>query len=188
MAYKRPSPAPIIEGYTNAITMTNTDGVNYYDGSKIVTTSVGTAGQVLTSQGAASAPIFTTISGSTGKSFLGFGGGREITAPGNNFFCPWTFGGFPQTNEQVPSPVTGTLSNMYLWVSSNTGIIDITLTLYINSSPTILAVTVPAGASGLYMDVIDIVSISVGDFIGFGCTTLSIGQHCFANCSVALTV
>jgi hypothetical protein len=38
--------------------MTNTDGVVYYDGSKLNTTTVGTAGQVLTSNGAGVAPTF----------------------------------------------------------------------------------------------------------------------------------
>ena len=37
---------------------TNTDGVLYYDGAKPVTTAVGTAGQVLTSNGAGMAPSF----------------------------------------------------------------------------------------------------------------------------------
>lgn len=66
MAYKEKSPIPIIEGGTNASTMTTTDGVVYYDGSKLVTTSAGTSTQVLTSNGAGMAPTYQASSGSTG--------------------------------------------------------------------------------------------------------------------------
>ena len=51
-------PVEISKGGTNATSMTNTDGVCYYDGTMLVTTTVGTAGQVLTSNGAAVAPTF----------------------------------------------------------------------------------------------------------------------------------
>ena len=51
-------PVEIAKGGTNATSMTNTDGVCYFDGTSIVTTTVGTAGQVLTSNGAAVAPTF----------------------------------------------------------------------------------------------------------------------------------
>lgn len=54
-------PVTIAHGGTNAITMTNTNGVNYFDGTSIVTTTVGTAGQILTSQGVGLPPVFTSI-------------------------------------------------------------------------------------------------------------------------------
>jgi len=63
MSYKRITPSPIAEGGTNASSMTNTDGVVYYDGTKLNTTTVGTAGQVLTSNGAAMAPTFQAAGG-----------------------------------------------------------------------------------------------------------------------------
>ena len=73
MAYKRISPMPIIEGGTNATSMANTDGVVYYDGTRLVTTTVGTATNVLTSNGAGVAPTFQnpaassiTLTGDTG--------------------------------------------------------------------------------------------------------------------------
>ena len=53
-------PIEIAKGGTNAISMANTDGVCYFDGTGIVTTTVGTAAQVLTSNGAAVAPTFQT--------------------------------------------------------------------------------------------------------------------------------
>ena len=58
---------PIANGGTNAASMTNTYGVVYYDGSALVTTTVGTAGHVLTSNGAGVAPTFQA--GGGGSSF-----------------------------------------------------------------------------------------------------------------------
>jgi hypothetical protein len=63
MAYKQKSPIPIVEGGTNAITMTNTDGVVYFDGTSLVTTAVGSSTQVLTSNGAGMAPTFQASGG-----------------------------------------------------------------------------------------------------------------------------
>lgn len=63
MAYKRQSPMPINEGGTNATSMANTFGVNYYDGTRLLTTSVGTASQVLTSNGVGMAPTFQSLGG-----------------------------------------------------------------------------------------------------------------------------
>lgn len=65
----------IANGGTNATSMANTFGVNYYDGTRIVTTAVGTATHVLTSNGAGVAPTFqaaasggiTTINGNSGS-------------------------------------------------------------------------------------------------------------------------
>ncbi len=60
------NPVSIAQGGTNASSMTNTNGVNYYDGSAIVTTTVGTAGQVLTSNGPGVAPTFQSGGGGSG--------------------------------------------------------------------------------------------------------------------------
>lgn len=65
----------IANGGTNATSMTNTDGVVYYDGTRLVTTAVGTAAYVLTSNGAGMAPTFqaassggiTTLNGNSGS-------------------------------------------------------------------------------------------------------------------------
>ncbi len=185
MAYKRQSPGPIIEGYTNATTMATQYGVNYFDGTRVVTTSAGTGGQILTSNGAA-APTFQSTAGATGKSFFGFGGGRSISDAGFNFFAPWAFSGFPQTNEQVVSPVNGIVNNLYVWVSSNGVGSPVTLTFYVNSVASSLTVTIPGSSTGLFMNTSDDVAIAVGDFIGFGSTTGA--GLCVANFSVSLTV
>lgn len=69
-------PVAIENGGTNATSMTDTDGVIYFDGTSLVTTAVGTAAQVLTSNGPGEAPTFqdaspgsaiVTIDGDTGS-------------------------------------------------------------------------------------------------------------------------
>ncbi len=75
------SPVSIAHGGTNATSMTNTDGVVYYDGTRLVTTTVGTAGQILTSNGAGVAPTFQTGSGGGGvTSITGNSGGAQTGA------------------------------------------------------------------------------------------------------------
>lgn len=60
------NPIPIANGGTNATSMATTDGVVYYDGTRLVTTSAGTAGQVLTSNGAGVAPTYQAAGGGGG--------------------------------------------------------------------------------------------------------------------------
>jgi len=54
---------PIAEGGTNATSLATTDGVVYYDGTSLVTTAVGSATQVLTSNGVGVAPTFQAAAG-----------------------------------------------------------------------------------------------------------------------------
>lgn len=57
------SPLPIAQGGTNATSFSTTDGVVYFDGTRLVTTSAGTTGQVLTSNGPGVAPTYQASSG-----------------------------------------------------------------------------------------------------------------------------
>ena len=52
---------PIANGGTNASSMVTTDGTVYFDGTRLVTTATGTAGQVLTSGGTGVAPAYATL-------------------------------------------------------------------------------------------------------------------------------
>ena len=84
----------IDHGGTNATSMTNTDGVVYYDGTRLVTTTVGTATNVLTSNGAGVAPTFQAVPASsisitgnsggalTGNAFTFTGGTTGLTFAG----------------------------------------------------------------------------------------------------------
>lgn len=88
MAYKRISPIPIAEGGTNTTSLATTDGVVYYDGTKLVTTAVGSATQVLTSNGAGVAPTFQAVSGSyVGLPYTEVTG-TSATMSANNGYIP----------------------------------------------------------------------------------------------------
>lgn len=65
-------PVEISKGGSNATSMANTYGVNYYDGTRIVTSAVGTATHVLTSNGAGVAPTFQAVAA-----------GGDVTAAAN---------------------------------------------------------------------------------------------------------
>lgn len=71
---------PIANGGTNASSMTNTFGVNYFDGTRLVTTAVGTATNVLTSNGVGVAPTFQAIPASGVTSITGNTGGAQTGA------------------------------------------------------------------------------------------------------------
>jgi hypothetical protein len=58
-------PVVIANGGTNATSFSTTDGVVYYNGTRLVTTSAGLAGQILTSQGPGMPPIYATNAGGT---------------------------------------------------------------------------------------------------------------------------
>ncbi|MGB8467666.1 MAG: tail fiber domain-containing protein [Candidatus Babeliales bacterium] len=81
-------PLSIANGGTNATSMTNVDGVVYYDGTILNTTTVGTAGQILTSRGPGLAPLFVTGAGGSGISNIdgntGAISGATVTMQGGN--------------------------------------------------------------------------------------------------------
>jgi hypothetical protein len=114
MAYKSKSPLPIAEGGTNATTMATTDGVVYFDGTRLVTTAVGTATQVLTSNGAGVAPTFQAAGGSgsititgdsggglTGSSFTFTGGSTGLSFGGSGTTQTLTFAGITANAGQI---------------------------------------------------------------------------------------
>ena len=65
MAYKEKSPIPVVEGGTGSTSFGTTDGTVYYNGTNLVATATGTAGQLLTSNGAGVAPTFQTAAASS---------------------------------------------------------------------------------------------------------------------------
>lgn len=181
MAYKRQSPMPIVEGGTNAQSMSTTNGVIYYDGTRLVTTGTGTAGQLLTSNGAA-APTYQPSGGGGGstKFFVGnassgFTAGSLLSmndGVSSNFYSGiFGFGASgdnpANTDFTFPIPIAGTISNLYVRVTSNNATNSITYTMLKNNSPTALTVTIGAGFTGLLTDIAHSVAINAGDTIRF---------------------
>lgn len=66
---------PIIGGGTNASSFGTVDGTIIYDGTRLVATATGTAGQVLTSNGAGVAPTYQASGASGVSSITGNSGG-----------------------------------------------------------------------------------------------------------------
>lgn len=123
---------PIANGGTNASSMATVDGVVYYDGTRLVTTAAGTAGQVLTSNGAGVAPTYqagggggggiTSIAGDTG----GAQTGPAITLTGGtaNDFGTATFIGAANTITLKPNDSLNNLGwgdDSLLNITSGTG-------------------------------------------------------------------
>jgi trimeric autotransporter adhesin len=105
---------PIANGGTNASSFATTDGVIYYDGTRLVATSAGTSGQVLTSNGAGVAPTYqsavgnlSTLTGNTGGAVgpTAFNittiGGNNITVAGNAGTSTLTYNVSGTTNHAV---------------------------------------------------------------------------------------
>lgn len=68
-----PIPFAVAKGGTGAASMTNTNGVVYYNGSNLATISPGTSTHVLTSNGSGSAPSFQAAGGGGISGTLSFG-------------------------------------------------------------------------------------------------------------------
>ena len=72
----------ISQGGTGATTF-NTNGVIYYNGTTLASTSAGTAGQLLVSEGAGAAPSYQSIVGSGNITVVSTGGTITITSTGS---------------------------------------------------------------------------------------------------------
>jgi alpha-tubulin suppressor-like RCC1 family protein len=79
------SPIQISMGGTNTNTFTNTDGVVYFDGTKLADTVVGTSGYVLTSNGTGNAPTFQAATG--GFPWQDVSGTSQSVAVANGYFA-----------------------------------------------------------------------------------------------------
>lgn len=79
---------PIVNGGTNSNAMANTYGVNYFDGTSVTTTAVGTATHVLTSNGAGVAPTFQVASGGGGGITWNKVTGTSQTMEAGNGYVP----------------------------------------------------------------------------------------------------
>lgn len=185
MAYKRPSPAPIIEGYTNATSMANTFGTAYFDGSKVNTVNPGTAMQILRSNGTGMAPTFQNSSGGSGISIVGFTAQNNVSAwylstnANDSYLAPFGLRNpgldSSATNSNL-CPLAGTFSNMYVFVATNASTSDVTFTLRINGVSTSLAVTVTALTTGLFSNTVNTATITTGDAVQMLCQQATTGN------------
>lgn len=111
------NPVPIANGGTNATSMATTFGVNYFDGTRLVTTAVGTATHVLTSNGAGVAPTFQALPASG----IGTIAGDSGTATGSTV----TFNAATQAGATVNFSATGSTVSLNATDASNNTIIGL---------------------------------------------------------------
>jgi hypothetical protein len=135
--------------------------------------SVGTSGQVLTSNGAGALPTFQTTSPGTNYSVIGTAGISFSfgTSPSTIYIPPFGTGSIQPANvqsiEQFPMPVAGTFSNFYGNFGTNTQAGSTVFTIYKNSSATTMTFTVPPLTSGTFSDTTHSFTVAAGDLIQF---------------------
>jgi hypothetical protein len=113
--------------------MTNTDGVVYFDGTRLVTTTVGTATNVLTSNGVAMAPTFQALP-ATSISITGDTGG---VLTGNAFIFTGGFTGLTFNG----SGTTEALEGILAVANGGTGVDTLTGLVLGNGSSDMTAIT-----------------------------------------------
>lgn len=186
MAYKRQSPGPIVEGYTNATTMATAHGTSYYDGTRVVVTATGNALDVLKSNGAGVAPTYQTTAGGSGISIIGFTDQNQIspnrylaTTASDSYLGSF---GFRNPGKDGASsnfgicPLSGTFSNMYVYIAENLSTTDVTFTLVVNGSTTALLVTVTAATTGSFSNTVDTAAITAGQSVQMLCQQATTGN------------
>lgn len=150
--------------------------------------SVGTSGQVLTSNGAGALPTFQNAA--TGAAIIG-GGTQALTISQATtvYFNPV----YPnnsdttESNWDFPIPKAGTLKNFYVRVKSNTANQACTLTIRKNGADTALTLTVPSSTSGTFSDTSNTVSVAAGDLITIkDVSTTTSGTATLISCSMVL--
>ena len=120
LSYAINAPVSIANGGTNATTMATADGTVIFDGTRLVTTATGTAGQLLTSNGAGVAPTYQAAPASS-ISITGNSGGALT---GNAFTFTGGTTGLTFSGAGTTETLTGTL------VVANGGTGNTTFTAY----------------------------------------------------------
>lgn len=149
------APVSIANGGTNATTMTTTDGTIYFDGTRLVTTATGTAGQFLTSNGAGVAPTYQTaggasisITGDTGGaltsgSFTFTGGTTGLSFGGSGSTETLTFAGITANGGTVSLATDATTSSLNIGTGAGVK------TTVLGSTNSTSATTVQSGTGAL---------------------------------------
>lgn len=97
-------PITIAEGGSNATSMANTNGINYFDGTRIVTAAAMTNGQFLIGSTGAP-PVASTLTAGSGISIVNGAGSVSISSMG---------GGLPWTEVTITGPTTMAVDNGYI--------------------------------------------------------------------------
>jgi len=163
-------PVTIAHGGTNATSMTNTYGVNYFDGTRLVTTGVGTMDQVLTSNGAGVAPTFKSVE-AVASSVIG----TAVWSPTGSVGLYQRFygsgsGGTAVGSAQFVMPDDITIFNLYVNVTTNNSSTPMTIAINVNGVDTALSVAIPATTNGVFSNTVNTVAVAGGDLVALHLT------------------
>ncbi len=126
--------------------------------------SVGTSGQVLTSNGAGALPTFQAASGGS-QIIMGANNGGQTSNTASARFS--SFSGSSSTNTASGvayiCPSNGVVDRLYVLATVVGSTTNDTITLTQNGSATALTVTITATTTGTYTDLVNTVSVSAGD-------------------------
>jgi hypothetical protein len=126
--------------------------------------SVGTSGQVLTSNGAGALPTFQAAGSGGGNSVLYGPANFQLTQGGTTtYIVPGTPGSTTIINNFY-FPKAGTISNLYVYARVNNSTTNVNVTVYKNGSSTALLATVTASTTGTFTDLTHSVSVAAGDY------------------------
>lgn len=172
MAYKRQSPAPILESGTNYSTQAHNNGTIVFDGTGLSSIDPAMSGWVLTSMGAGMIPAFQPLAGS-GSSWIGSSPGELSQITVNLGLGAPTYHTSINSAGAVPSsdptenlfvfPFACTISNLYVFVTGNSAGNTINSFININGSNTSITVSIPSATSGLFTDLIHTTTVMAGD-------------------------
>lgn len=163
-----------------------TDGVFYWDGTKLATTSAGAGGQVLTSNGPGVAPTYQAAGAMGAASFFGASQATHLIG-GIRYYQPFAFGAFAsEATAEMIIPLNCNVNNLYCNVTSNANTVNGTVTVFKNGIATALVVTITALTTGVFSNLVNTIAFAAGDAISFELSQATTGS-CIENISCKLT-
>lgn len=101
--------------------------------------------------------------------FISNTGGATWTTPGSDTKSA------PQTNNQCPIPMDGTIDRLYVNVTASTTTTNSSVTLNVNGVNSALTTTITASTGGLFTDLVNTVAVTAGDTINFELADVAAG-------------
>jgi len=163
MSYKQRSPLPITEGGTNTQSFVNAFGIAYYDGGSLNTIAPGTAGHVLTSNGASPAS-FQPASGGGGFTWNNTTTATQAMAVSNGYVS-----NNGVTLVTFTLPATATVGQIIAVQGSGSGLFTIaqnaSQTIHFNAVNSTTGVTGSVSSTSQYDSIMLICNIANTDWV-----------------------
>jgi hypothetical protein len=133
-------------------------------GEWLIGGSVGAAGEVITSNGAALAPTWQAVPAGSSPAVL-FAGAQSVGLATDTRDVPWGYDDTVNANaKEMHAPRAGTIRNLYVRHNlANGNGNTVVYTLFVNGVATALSATLATGAVGFATDLVDSVAVAAGD-------------------------